>query len=154
VLRFLRLRFFGYLNESIAAWVGYSNDDMGVEELGIGLQDFLICIEMFIAAIAHVYAFSHEDFKLADKPNLTFKEKVKAVFDVDDVRSDMYGHMRDVGTGVAKIPVKVGTSIVSIPTKVGASIQKARRGADKPKDEESLLHNKEQSDSDRPRQPA
>ena len=27
-----------------------------------GLQDFLICIEMFIAAVAHIYVFSHEPF--------------------------------------------------------------------------------------------
>ena len=27
-----------------------------------GLQDFLICIEMFIAAVAHIYVFSHEPY--------------------------------------------------------------------------------------------
>jgi len=151
------LAFFGYLNESLAAWVGYSRDDLGLEELGIGLQDFLICIEMFIAAIAHIYAFSHEDFKLAEKPNLTIFQKVRAVFDVEDVRSDMYGHMKDVGTGVVKIPVKVGTSIVNLPGTVSTSLQKVRR-AKKPKAEktnEALLATPEHSDtpdSDTPEQ--
>jgi len=138
------LAFFGYLNQSIAAWVGYSRDDVGVEELGVGLQDFLICIEMFIAAIAHVYAFSHEDFKLPNKPNLTFLAKVKAVFDVDDVRSDMYGHMKEVGSGVAKIPVKVGNTIVHLPAKVGTSIQKVRgrNGTQDAKHDDALLVDK------------
>jgi hypothetical protein len=147
------LAFFGYLNQSIAAWVGYSRDDVGLEELGIGLQDFLICIEMFIAAIAHIYAFSHEDFKLAEKPNLTVFQKVKAVFDVEDVRSDMYGHMKDVGTGVVKIPVKVGTKIVNLPVTVSASLQKVRRGkkAKGEKSDDSLLS---ASDSDTPESPS
>jgi len=126
--------------------VGYSGDEVGVEELGIGLQDFLICIEMFIAAIAHIYAFSHEDFKLAEKPNLTIFQKVKAVFDVDDVRSDMYGHMKDVGTGVAKIPVKVGSAVVSIPVKVSASIQSVRRANKDDKGGNALLIVPEKSD--------
>jgi len=128
------LAFFGYLNASVAAWVGYSRNDAGVEELGSGLQDFLICIEMFLAAIAHIYAFTHEDFKLANKPNLTGWQKVKAVFDVEDVRQDMYGHVKEVGTGVGKLPAKVskavekvGTGVANIPVKVGASIQKVRR---------------------------
>lgn len=33
-----------------------------VHEVASGLQDFLICIEMFLAAIAHHYYFSYKDF--------------------------------------------------------------------------------------------
>jgi len=120
----------GYLNANVAAWVGYAHNAAGVEELGAGLQDFLICIEMFLASIGHFYAFSHEDFKLAAKPRMTIGQKVKAVFDVEDVKHDMYGHVRDVSTGVVALPVAVGKAVENKVVKVGAII---RRGGETPK---------------------
>jgi hypothetical protein len=32
------------------------------EDVAKGLQDYLICIEMFLAAIVHVFVFPHTDY--------------------------------------------------------------------------------------------
>lgn len=62
-----------------------------------GLQDFLICIEMFIAAVAHIYVFSHEPF-ITDttRPNAPCCESFMSMWDVSDMRDDVYEHMRVV----------------------------------------------------------
>ena len=38
-------------------WKKYSKNDVAA-----GLQSFLICIEMFVAALAHAYAFPPSDY--------------------------------------------------------------------------------------------
>lgn len=62
-----------------------------------GLQDFLICIEMFIAAVAHIYVFSHEPY-ITDttRPNAPCCESFMSMWDVSDMRDDVYEHMRVV----------------------------------------------------------
>jgi len=37
--------------------------DYTSDEVADGIQDFVICIEMFIAAIAHIYIFPHREFE-------------------------------------------------------------------------------------------
>jgi len=105
------LVFIGVIDENVAEWVGYTPDHRGVDDLGVGLQDFLICVEMLIAAIGHLVAFSHEDFKIADRPPMSRWAKLRAVFDVEDVRADMYGHMKEVGSDIVTLPVKVGKTV-------------------------------------------
>ena len=42
---------------------GEDTEDMWTEmEIAKGLQDYLICIEMFIFAIAFNFAFTHKDY--------------------------------------------------------------------------------------------
>ena len=60
----------------IAADVSWTSYD--VKDVAAGLQDFLICIEMFFAAVGHVWAFPHDDFKLDQKPDLNCKQKMLA----------------------------------------------------------------------------
>jgi len=62
-----------------------------------GLQDFLICIEMFIAAVAHIYVFSHKPY-ITDttRPNAPCCESFMSMWDVSDMRDDVYEHMRVV----------------------------------------------------------
>ena len=33
-----------------------------LEDVALGLQNFLICIEMLVAAVAHYFVFSHKPF--------------------------------------------------------------------------------------------
>lgn len=64
-------------------------------------QDFLICIEMFIAAIAHYYSFSHKPYINEDQPQDCCRSFL-SMWDVSDVRDDIVDHVRTVGTRVAR----------------------------------------------------
>lgn len=63
------------------------------EELTVALQDFIICIEMAIAAIAHHYAFSYKDFHNPELPTVrpTGKLILSSILDVANV-SDVFVH--------------------------------------------------------------
>lgn len=39
-----------------------TKDTDHIRNISSGLQDFLICIEMFLAAVAHHYSFSYKPF--------------------------------------------------------------------------------------------
>ena len=43
-------------------WISEWND-LPVEEVQVGLQNFIICIEMLITAIAHKWVFGHEQYE-------------------------------------------------------------------------------------------
>jgi hypothetical protein len=70
--------------------------DCGLMRL-CALQDFLICIEMFFAAIAHYYSFSHlpyaDDAAVRGNCCATFW----SMWDVRDMRDDMIDHARYIG---------------------------------------------------------
>ena len=59
-------------------------------------QDFLICIEMFFAAIAHYYSFSHKPYVDYALGYQNIGHSFKAMFDVSDVRDDVVHHVRTV----------------------------------------------------------
>jgi len=70
--------------------------------VGSKLQDFLICIEMFLAAVAHHYSFSYkpfvprkEDQDIADV--LGCWDAFTAMWDVSDVHRDLREHIGVVG---------------------------------------------------------
>lgn len=68
------------------------------------LQDFLICIEMFLAAIAHHYSFSYNAFvpRKGDSAGvgdtLGCWDAFAAMWDVSDVHRDLREHIGVVGT--------------------------------------------------------
>jgi len=65
------------------AWTEYD-----VQDVAVGMQDFLVCVEMFFAAIAHAYAFSPREYR---DPNLTPRPLLRSIsdmFDVGDVYQD------------------------------------------------------------------
>ncbi|XP_022673131.1 transmembrane protein 184C-like isoform X2 [Varroa destructor] len=67
------------------------------------IQDFLICIEMFLAAIAHHYTFSYKPY-LSDRfGNISFIQSLLAMVDVSDVTSDMQQHIRVIGNSVTSL---------------------------------------------------
>ena len=69
-----------------------------MDDIAAGLQDFLICVEMFIAALAHAYSFPPRDYLDPTHPKIGFLKSVKVMFDVRDVVDDVQyavdGHSR------------------------------------------------------------
>lgn len=93
------LTFWQSLAIDIAAHVGlirppefstYDTDDVAA-----GLQNFLICIEMFLAAIGHAYAFPPRDYMDPSRPPAGFLNNLRVMFDVGDVVTDVSGVVID-----------------------------------------------------------
>mmetsp|Transcript_20164 Transcript_20164/g.20194 ORF Transcript_20164/g.20194 Transcript_20164/m.20194 type:complete len:196 (+) Transcript_20164:375-962(+) len=77
---------------NILQQLGFINETVGLkpEEVAITLQEFLICIEMLIAAFAHMFAFGYEEYTSEVNPVfLPIKSSVasgiKSVFLAEDV---------------------------------------------------------------------
>jgi Organic solute transporter Ostalpha len=68
-------------------WTSYDVDD-----IASGLQEFLICIEMFFAAIAHAFAFPPRDYMdpNGQQPRGILRN-LRIMFDVRDVVDDVQG---------------------------------------------------------------
>ncbi|EFN60450.1 Transmembrane protein 184C [Camponotus floridanus] len=65
------------------------------------LQDFLICIEMFLAAVAHHYSFSYKPFvNLAQ--GQAWWDAFRAMWDVSDVHNDIKEHLGVVGSSLSR----------------------------------------------------
>jgi hypothetical protein len=60
------------------------------------LQDFLICFEMMIAGIAHLFAFSHRPYVDLAASSDGCCTSLMRVLDTSDERSDMTDHLRQV----------------------------------------------------------
>ena len=76
-------------------WTTYDADDIAA-----GLQEFLICVEMFFAALAHAHSFPPRDYMdPAGTVPTGFKRNIRIMFDVTDVVDDVQGVVDDtVGT--------------------------------------------------------
>ncbi|KAI1299244.1 Transmembrane protein [Halotydeus destructor] len=71
-------------------------DEEDTLAIGRNLQDFLICFEMMLAALAHLYAFSHGPFiDLAASSDPCCYSFIRAM-DVSDERTDITDHLRQV----------------------------------------------------------
>eukprot|EP01084_Bolivina_argentea_P229423 387220_1 len=69
-------------------------NEWNVDNIATGLQDILICIEMFGAAIAHIFAFKVDDFNESKYTPLIPPHKVLFdVANVTDVLGDASTHM-------------------------------------------------------------
>ncbi|XP_026491371.1 transmembrane protein 184C [Vanessa tameamea] len=66
------------------------------------LQDFLICIEMFLAAIAHHYSFSYKPFVSPLDPSPSCLGSFLAMWDVSDVKRDISEHLGVVGSSFSR----------------------------------------------------
>ncbi|XP_076771548.1 transmembrane protein 184C isoform X2 [Arvicanthis niloticus] len=66
------------------------------EAVATGLQDFIICIEMFFAAIAHHYSFSYKPYVHASEEVSCFYSFL-AMWDVSDIKDDISEQVRRVG---------------------------------------------------------
>ncbi|CAC5412105.1 Transmembrane protein 184 homolog DDB_G0279555,Transmembrane protein 184C [Mytilus coruscus] len=75
-----------------------------ITDVATGLQDFIICVEMFIAAIAHYYSFSHKPFIVTEE-NLHQSnccEAFLSMWDVSDMRDDVLEHAKIISKAVKK----------------------------------------------------
>uniref|UniRef100_A0A669E8Q4 Transmembrane protein 184C n=1 Tax=Oreochromis niloticus TaxID=8128 RepID=A0A669E8Q4_ORENI len=67
-----------------------------VEAVATGLQDFIICIEMFLAAIAHHYTFTYKPYVQEAEEGSCF-DSFLAMWDFSDIRADVSEQVRHVG---------------------------------------------------------
>ncbi|GAA6228372.1 transmembrane protein 184C-like [Lates japonicus] len=67
-----------------------------VEAVATGLQDFIICIEMFLAAIAHHYTFTYKPYVQEAEEGSCF-DSFLAMWDFSDIRADVTEQVRHVG---------------------------------------------------------
>ncbi|TGZ60757.1 hypothetical protein CRM22_008359 [Opisthorchis felineus] len=68
-----------------------------IASIGIVLQNFAICIEMFFAALAHHFSFSHLPYVDQRAPNVDCCTSWWSMWDVSDMRRDLFEHVRHVG---------------------------------------------------------
>ncbi|XP_041048615.1 transmembrane protein 184C [Carcharodon carcharias] len=80
-----------------------------VEAVATGLQDFVICIEMFFAAIGHHYSFSYKPY-VQEAEEGSCLDSFLAMWDISDIRADISEQVRNVGRTVLGRPRK--TNIV------------------------------------------
>jgi hypothetical protein len=63
-------------------------------------KDFIICIEMFAAAIAHIIAFTHKPYKLENIRNSSWWRNLLNAANISDVHSDVVEHCKNIGSKV------------------------------------------------------
>lgn len=63
----------------------------------VALQDFCICIEMFLAALGHYFSFSYRPFIDAAATYNDCWHSFWSMWDVSDVQRDVAEHIRHVG---------------------------------------------------------
>ncbi|MGH0141409.1 UNVERIFIED_CONTAM: hypothetical protein FKN15_039166 [Acipenser sinensis] len=77
-----------------------------VEAIATGLQDFVICVEMFLAAIAHHYSFTYKPYVQQAEEGSCF-DSFLAMWDISDIRADISEQVRNVGRTVLGRPRKM-----------------------------------------------
>ncbi|CAG9832308.1 unnamed protein product [Diabrotica balteata] len=93
---------------------GADSPDQGLS-LSTRLQNFLICIEMCLAAIAHHYSFSYEQYLMPGSPsrNQSCCSSFLAMWDISDVHTDIREHIGIVSSSISR-RIR-GRSMYSIP---------------------------------------
>ncbi|KAM4710114.1 transmembrane protein 184C [Discoglossus pictus] len=81
-------------------------DWKSVKDVATGLQDFVICIEMFLAAVAHHYSFSYKPYVQEADEGSCF-DSFLAMWDISDIRADISEQVRNVGRTVLGTPRKM-----------------------------------------------
>lgn len=76
-------------------WVFYT-----VEDVASGIQDFIICVEMFIFAIIHYFTFSHKPYVDSNSPPPPCCSSFVSMWDVTDVRDDLVLQVQSVESTV------------------------------------------------------
>ncbi|XP_055376553.1 transmembrane protein 184C isoform X2 [Condylostylus longicornis] len=97
------LVYFGYI-KNVFGSTETNGDYKGLASL---LQNFLICIEMFLAAIAHVYSFPHKPFHINvpqywNNPDRNWFNAFLAMWDIRDVHEDVTEHLEVVSSAITR----------------------------------------------------
>lgn len=76
--------------------------DYNVEDIAKALQDFIICIEMFLAAIMHYFAFSHKPFIDPGAEQGNCCRSFASMWDVSDLKDDVVEHVKVISHTMKK----------------------------------------------------
>lgn len=68
----------------------HDTDNFSTETFSAALQNFIVCVEMSVAALAHHFAFSYKDFHDVSRPQID-APLYRTLLDAIDV-SDVYVH--------------------------------------------------------------
>jgi len=71
----------------------HATHDYTGEQVASGIQDFLICIEMFVASLAHIWVFPTDEFRDPTKGELPSVSRLSSVLNPIDLVSDMRDHL-------------------------------------------------------------
>ncbi|OCT97023.1 transmembrane protein 184C-like [Xenopus laevis] len=77
-----------------------------VQDVATGLQDFIICVEMFLAAVAHHYSFTYKPYVQEAEEGSCF-DSFLAMWDISDIRADISEQVQNVGRTVLGRPKKM-----------------------------------------------
>ncbi|KAJ8973432.1 hypothetical protein NQ317_016715, partial [Molorchus minor] len=80
----------------------YPNSPDDGLNLSTRLQDFLICIEMCLAAIAHHFCFSCEPYVRPGSTSQSCCAAFLAMWDISDVRTDIREHLGIVSSSISR----------------------------------------------------
>lgn len=73
-----------------------STKKLSNEDVGITIQEFLICLEMLAFAIAHAYAFHYQESLTRDDSTLPLKKESEVVKCITSVRARQVLVAKDV----------------------------------------------------------
>nr|CAD7197305.1 unnamed protein product [Timema douglasi] len=79
-----------------------TSDTDTIKDISSKLQDFLICIEMFLAAVAHHYSFSYKPYINILAGDQSCCTAFLAMWDVSDVQRDIKEHLGVVGSSLSR----------------------------------------------------
>jgi hypothetical protein len=79
-----------------------TSDDNTIKGISNKLQDFLICIEMFLAAVAHHYSFSYKPYVNVAAGQRSCCAAFLAMWDISDVQRDIKEHLGVVGSSLSR----------------------------------------------------
>lgn len=79
-----------------------TSDGDTIKSISNELQDFLICIEMFLAAVAHHYSFSYKPYINMAAGQQSCCAAFLAMWDVSDVQRDIKEHLGVVGSSLSR----------------------------------------------------
>uniref|UniRef100_A0A1I8N2D5 Organic solute transporter Ostalpha n=1 Tax=Musca domestica TaxID=7370 RepID=A0A1I8N2D5_MUSDO len=105
--------FFQGVMLNVLVYYGFIKDIFGSTDLGDDanlasmLQNFLICIEMFIAAVAHIYSFPHHPFHINspqywNNPNHNWCRAFLSMIDISDIQEDVTEHLGVVSSSISR----------------------------------------------------
>lgn len=115
------LSFFQGVLLTILIYIGFitkafipSSKDISNYEMSRNLQDFLICFEMLLAAIAHTYVFSHKEFVDSSRTTNPMLYTFTRIIDFTDERTDVYDHFRHIRTRLRDICIPPKNGYINI----------------------------------------
>ncbi|XP_043523425.1 transmembrane protein 184C isoform X3 [Frieseomelitta varia] len=79
------------VNFGVISSIFNTSDTEDIRNISSNIQDFLICIEMFMAALAHHFSFSYKCF-VNPARGQTWWDAFRAMWDVSDVHNDIKEH--------------------------------------------------------------